>query len=663
MFTSVLVANRGEVAVRIIRTLRRLGVRSIAVYSDADVDAPHVERADMAIRLGPAPAAQSYLSIEKVLAAAREAGAQAIHPGYGFLAENPDFASACAEHGIVYIGPPVEALQRLGDKSSAKLLAQAAGVPVLPGLQGPGLTDNEILAFAEADSRRLPLMIKASAGGGGRGMRIVRDLAQLPEALGAARREAEAGFGDNSLLVERYVERARHIEVQLLADAHGTVLYLGERECTLQRRHQKVVEESPSPVVTEAGRRRLGEAAVALAVEAGYVGVGTAEFLMAGDDPDDIAFLEVNARLQVEHPVTEAVTGLDLVEQQLLAASGTPLAISQEDVVLTGHSVEVRVCAEDPAVGFLPASGTVYAYREPVRTGIRVDSGIRQGSTIGSDYDSLLAKIIATGHDRTEALDRLRGALDELRILGVTTNTGFLARLIALPAVRAGNMDTGLIERDEAARLPAREKADDAAVAAAALEMLALQGHGQHSGDPWESLVGFRLGGVVALDWEFVLDGFDSHVDVRTRGESDRAVVTVDDGPVRTLRATPTSDGRLLVAVDGEVLSWDHAAHRNRHFLAAGADTFVVSLVEPVLESTALASEGAIEAPMPGTVLDVRVGVGAVVSAGQVLVVIESMKMELSITAPAAATVAEVGVTRGDGVKQGQTLVVMEATA
>jgi acetyl-CoA/propionyl-CoA carboxylase, biotin carboxylase, biotin carboxyl carrier protein len=660
MFSSVLVANRGEIAVRVIRTLKRLGVRSVAVYSDADVGAPHVELADVAVRLGPAAAAQSYLSTERVLAAARETGAKAIHPGYGFLSENPGFARACAREGIIFIGPPASAIERLGDKVSAKLLAEAAGVPVLAGLQRPGLTNEEILAFAEGEADRLPLMIKAAAGGGGRGMRIVRDISQLPEALGSARREALAGFGDDTLLVERYVERARHIEVQLLADAHGTVLHLGERECTLQRRHQKVVEESPSPVVTEARRRRLGEAAVALAVEAGYVGAGTAEFLMAADDPDDIAFLEVNARLQVEHPVTEAVTGLDLVEQQLLVACGQPLAITQDDIALRGHSIEVRVCAEDPASGFLPASGTVHRYREPIAPGIRVDSGIRQGSTVGANYDSLLAKVIATGRDRAEALARLHAALGDLRILGVTTNSGFLARLLALPAVRVGDMDTGLIERDEADRLPSRGTAREAATAAAALEALSL--YERCGGDPWESLVGFRLDGGATLDWEFAVDGFDGHVDVKTRGEPGRALVSVDEESELSLVALRTTDGRVLVTVDGQGSTWDHASDGHHHFLAAGADAFSVSLVEHVLENAGASAEGALEAPMPGTVLDVRVGVGDAVTANDVLVVMESMKMELSLSAPADCTVAEVSVAAGDGVKQGQTLVVMEAT-
>ena len=375
MLGSVLIANRGEIAVRVITTLRRLGVHSIAVYSDADAGAPHVLLADEAMRLGPAPAAESYLSIDRVLEAARATGAEAIHPGYGFLSENPAFARACESAGIVFVGPPAEAMEALGDKVRAKAAAEEAGVPVLPGLQRPGLTDEEIMEFAGSDGQ-FPLMVKAAAGGGGRGMRIVEAPNALPEALKAARREALAGFGDDALLVERYVERARHVEVQLLVDAHGAALHLGERECSLQRRHQKIIEESPSPVVGTALRERLGDAAVRIARAAGYVGAGTAEFIMPADDPEQFAFLEVNARLQVEHPVTELVCGLDLVELQLRIAAGEPLALAQEDVSLTGHAIEARVCAEDPANGFLPATGTIVALREPAGEGVRVDSGV-----------------------------------------------------------------------------------------------------------------------------------------------------------------------------------------------------------------------------------------------------------------------------------------------
>jgi acetyl-CoA/propionyl-CoA carboxylase biotin carboxyl carrier protein len=657
MFDSVLVANRGEIAVRVIRTLGELGVRSIAVYSDADAEAPHVELADVAIRLGPAAAAESYLSIERVVDAAVKTGAQAIHPGYGFLSENPELARACERAGIVFVGPPPAATEALGDKAAAKDIAEAAGVPVLPGLRRAGLSDAEITEFAAGDPARLPLMVKAAAGGGGRGMRIVSELEGLPDALAAARREARAGFGDDTLLVERYVARARHVEVQLLADAHGNVVHLGERECSLQRRHQKVVEESPSPVVSAPLRTALGAAAVALAKAAGYVGAGTAEFLVSADDPSQWFFLEVNARLQVEHPVTEQVTGLDLVEQQLLIACGRELSFTQDDVVLRGHSIEVRVCAEDPAAGFLPATGTILAYHQPSGTGVRVDGGVRRGSEVTSHYDSLLAKVIATGTDRDEALERLGHALDELRLLGLPTNAGYLRRLLAVPAVAAGELDTGLIERGEAASLPADGERRDALVAAAAGESLALRAAA--GADPWDSLVGFRLEGPAPLRWELIPDGETEPIEVTIEGapSAGRAIV----GDVSTaIEAHALADGLVSVTENGRTRAWTNAAAGARRWLAAGPDAFGLTLSEPVVQDASATADGSLSAPMPGTVLEVRVGAGDTVQEGQVLIVMESMKMELTLTAPASATVQEVLVTPNDGVKQGQPLIELE---
>ncbi|MGI9097089.1 MAG: acetyl-CoA carboxylase biotin carboxylase subunit, partial [Solirubrobacteraceae bacterium] len=438
MFSSVLVANRGEIAVRVIATLRRLGIRAIAVCSEADADAPHVRLADTAITIGPAPAPQSYLRVDAIVQAALRSGAQAVHPGYGFLAERAEFARACADVGLTFVGPPPEAIELLGDKVAAKRLAAAAGVPVVPGIQRAGLRDEEILAWAAEDPERLPLMVKAAAGGGGRGMRIVRALDELPSALAAARREALAGFGDDALLAERYVERARHVEVQLLADAHGGAIALGERECSLQRRHQKLVEECPSPVVDEGMRTGMGEAAVALARAAGYAGAGTCEFLVPAGDPGAFWFLECNARLQVEHPVTELVYGLDLVEAQLRIAAGEPLWLAQDDVVGRGHAVEARVCAEAAERGFLPRGGRIVVYREPSGPGIRVDSGVQAGSEVGTHYDSLLAKVVAHAPTRRQALERLDGALAHLAILGPPTNTAFLRRLLADPEVGGG---------------------------------------------------------------------------------------------------------------------------------------------------------------------------------------------------------------------------------
>ncbi len=652
MFSSVLVANRGEIAVRVIRTLKALGIRSIAVYSDADAGAPHTLRADEAIRIGPAPAAESYLSIERVLEAAHCAGAEAIHPGYGFLSENPAFARACARARVVFIGPPPEAMERLGDKVSAKLLAQEAGVPVLDGLERRGLADQEIEDFAAYDGR-LPLMIKAAAGGGGRGMRIVRSLAELPDALAAARREATAGFGDDTLLVERYVERARHIEVQILADIHGNVVHLGERECSLQRRHQKVVEESPSPAVSAELRGRLGAAATGLAQRAGYVGAGTAEFLISADDPDEFFFLEVNARLQVEHPVTEAVTGVDLVEEQLRIAAGEPLDLWRHDSTLRGHAIEVRVCAEDPAAGFLPATGRVIGYREPSGDGVRVDSGIALGSEVGASYDSLLLKLIATGRDRETALERLSRALRELRILGVATNAGYLARLLAAPEVEAGDLDTGLLERGVAAVDPPAGETHEATIAAAAIEALDTEGP---DADPWDALKGWRVTGTRPVVWELERVGTKERVTVQILGKS----ASVGD-QTHELAASDAGDGLVRVTLDGRTRLWHHAVDGTDRWLSAGADSFAFRLTEPVVEGAAGAAQGALEAPMPGTVLSVRTAAGAAVEEGEVLVVMESMKMELALIAPTAATVGEVHVSEGEGVRQGQSLVELEA--
>ncbi|MDP9435294.1 MAG: ATP-grasp domain-containing protein, partial [Actinomycetota bacterium] len=446
MFDTVLIANRGEIAVRVARTLRRLGVRSVAVFSDADAQSRHVREADVAVRLGPAPARESYLAVERLLDAAARTGAQAVHPGYGFLAENTTFARACADAGLVFVGPPAHAVEVMGDKIRAKQTVSAAGVPVVPGRSEPGLTDADLVAAAAEVG--YPVLVKPSAGGGGKGMRLVSDAADLPAALVSARREAAASFGDDTLFLERFVLRPRHVEVQVLADTHGTVVHLGERECSLQRRHQKVVEEAPSPLLTPSDRARYGAIAVEAARAVGYTGAGTVEFIVSADAPDAPYFMEMNTRLQVEHPVTELVTGLDLVEQQLRVAAGEPLAFGQDDVRLTGHAVEARVYAEDPARGFLPTGGTTLLLREPSGDGVRVDSALREGAPVGTTYDPMLAKVVAWGPDRAAALARLDRALADTVVLGVGTNTGFLRALLAQDDVRAGRLDTGLVERE-----------------------------------------------------------------------------------------------------------------------------------------------------------------------------------------------------------------------
>ncbi|HEX4106764.1 MAG TPA: biotin carboxylase N-terminal domain-containing protein [Solirubrobacteraceae bacterium] len=664
VFETVLVANRGEIAVRVIRTLRRLGIRSVAVYSDADAGAPHVELADEAVRLGPAPAAESYLSIDRVLAAARASGAQAIHPGYGFLSENSAFAAACAKAGVAFVGPSPEAMDMLGNKVSAKILAEEAGVPTLPGLQRPGLTDEEIIDFASEDASRLPLMIKAAAGGGGRGMRVVRSLQELADALASARREAKAGFADDTMLVERLVDDARHIEVQVLADTHGTVLHLGERECSLQRRHQKVIEESPSPAVSAEARERMGEAAVALARRAGYVGAGTVEFLLPADSPEEFFFLEVNARLQVEHPVTELVTGLDLVELQLRIAAGEPLALTQEDVTLSGHAIEARLCAEDPANNFVPAIGEIVGYREARGVGVRIDSGVEAGGTVTTYYDSLLCKVIASGPDREAAVERLERALQDTRVLGLPTNAGYLARLLADEDVRAGRLDTGLIERGTVPALPAEDEREQAVLVAAVIESLALAEHGAQTGDPWDTLLGFTVTADPEVEWEIEPIGGGEPTTVTIVGDAQDGTIRVGERALH-LRASSLGPDRVQVELDGRTRVWDHAALREHsgRWLASGADAFALRPVEQVIQGAQGAAGGALEAPMPGTVIAVNVAVGDEVEEGQVLVVVESMKMELTLVAPAAATVLDVHVAAGDGVSQGQSLVDLEVAS
>ncbi|MGA8520526.1 MAG: biotin carboxylase N-terminal domain-containing protein, partial [Pseudonocardiaceae bacterium] len=443
MFESVLVANRGEIAVRVIRTLRAMGLRSVAVYSDADAGARHVRDADVAVRVGPAPAAASYLSIDAILAAAARTGAQAVHPGYGFLSENAVFARACACAGLIFVGPPAAAIEAMGDKIRAKATVAAAGVPVIPGSDGSA-GDDDALA-ATADALGYPVLIKPSAGGGGKGMRVVHRAQDLPEAITGARREARGAFGDATLLVERFIATARHIEIQVLADAYGAAVHLGERECSLQRRHQKIIEEAPSVLLDAATRARMGQRAVTVAQAVGYTGAGTVEFIVPADTPDQFFFLEMNTRLQVEHPVTELVTSLDLVQWQLRVAAGEPLRLRQNNIRIDGHAVEARIYAEDPALGFLPTGGQVLQLREPAGPGVRVDSGLALGDAVGSDYDPLLAKVIAHGPDRDTALRRLDAALAQTSILGLGTNVAFLRALLADADVQAGKLDTGLV--------------------------------------------------------------------------------------------------------------------------------------------------------------------------------------------------------------------------
>lgn len=639
MFDTVLVANRGEIAVRVIRTLREQGVRSVAVFSDADADARHVREADTAVRIGPPPAAESYLNVPALLEAARRTGAQAVHPGYGFLAENAEFAQACADAGLVFIGPPAAAIALMGDKIRAKETVAAYGVPVVPGSSGSGLTDAQL----EEAAREIgtPVLLKPSAGGGGKGMRLVRDAAVLGEEIAAARREARASFGDDTLLVERWIDRPRHIEIQVLADAHGNVIHLGERECSLQRRHQKIIEEAPSVLLDEETRAAMGEAAVQAARSCGYVGAGTVEFIVPGTDPSSYYFMEMNTRLQVEHPVTELITGLDLVEWQLRVAAGERLPYAQQDITLTGWAIEARVCAEDPSRGFLPSGGTVLALREPQGGGVRTDSGLSEGVPVGSLYDPMLSKVIAYGPDRATAIRKLRAALADTVILGVPTNAGFLRRLLAHPDVVAGSLDTGLVEREAEGLVPDGVP-DEVYAAGAAVRREALEPRPDAGGwtDPFSVPSGWRTGGVRApLVFPLRVLGRDPVTQIPPAS------------------ATVTTD-RVTVELDGAVAHF----HRSGDWLGRDGDTWHVQDHDPVEASLSGAGRGGADtlaAPMPGTVTVVKVAVGDEVEAGQSLLVVEAMKMEHVIAAPHAGTVTELDVTAGATVAMDQILAVV----
>ena len=658
VFDTVMVANRGEIAVRIIGTLRRLGVRSVAVYSDADAEARHVREADVAIRLGPAAARESYLSIERVLAAATQAGAQAVHPGYGFLAENAGFARACAADGLVFVGPPASAVEAMGDKIRAKQAVLAAGVPVVPGRTDLAMTDDDLVAAAAEVG--YPVLVKPSAGGGGKGMRLVERAADLPAALVSARREAAASFGDDTLFLERYVLTPRHIEVQVLADTYGSCLHLGERECSLQRRHQKVVEEAPSPLLTAAQRERYGALAVATAQSVGYVGAGTVEFIVAGGRADEPYFMEMNTRLQVEHPVTELVvrvagTRLDLVEQQLRVAAGEPLAFGQADVRLAGHAVEARVYAEDPARDFLPTGGRAVLLREPTGEGVRVDSSLLQGGLVGTTYDPMLSKVIAWGPDRAAALARLDRALAATVVLGVGTNLGFLRALLAHPDVQAGRLDTGLIERslDD---LVAGETPDVAVMAAALLRLLDLP----VAGDPWTALTGWRVGGRAPVRWDVLGPGGERQV-VSVSGPAGDARVRVADRE-HAAAAVAVEDG-LLITLDGATRTALTAVDGATTWVAVDGATWTVVEAPPArVRAQEADTDAQVRSPMPGAVVAVHVATGDTVEAGSPLLAVEAMKMEHLLKAPLGGTV-EVLVRLGDQVVVDQPVATVHAAA
>ncbi|SHN46724.1 acetyl/propionyl/methylcrotonyl-CoA carboxylase subunit alpha [Cryptosporangium aurantiacum] len=653
LFSTVLVANRGEIAVRVIRTLRRLGIRSVAVYSDADADAPHVTAADVAVRIGPPPAAESYLSIDAILDAARATGAEAIHPGYGFLSENTDFAAACETAGVVFIGPPSSAIDAMGDKIRAKQTVAKAGVPVVPGSDAAGLSDDELVA-AVAETG-FPVLLKPSAGGGGKGMREVHAADDVRAAIASARREARSSFGDDTLLVERLITTPRHIEIQVLADAHGNVVHLGERECSLQRRHQKIIEEAPSPLLREAQREAMGAAACEAARACGYVGAGTVEFIVAGDRPDDWFFMEMNTRLQVEHPVTEEVYGVDLVEAQLRVAAGERAPWPAE-LTPNGHAVEARIYAEDPAAGFLPTGGRILALREP--SGVRVDSGIAEGGYVGSDYDPMLAKVIAYGTDRAEALRRLDAALADTVLLGLGTNIGFLRALLADPDVRAGDLDTGLVGR-RLESLTTQDLPADVVGVATGIALLELEPSGSLV-DPFDIPGGWRLGGPAWTTRRLAV-GHDT-VEVRYRGRASDAEISIDGGePIRistrhggvhtqggvtrTYAIARDPSGVVWIGRDGR--SW--AIHPHEALDAVG--------------DAATGSGGPVLSPMPGAVTVLAVSEGEHVTTGQTLAVVEAMKMEHVLSAPVDGTVSGLRARVGANVAKDAVLMSIETGA
>jgi geranyl-CoA carboxylase alpha subunit len=638
-FDSVLVANRGEIAVRVLRTARALGYRTVAVYSDADAGAPHVAAADVAVRIGPPPPAESYLLIEAILDAARRAGAGAVHPGYGFLAENAGFAEACLEAGLLFVGPGPEAIALMGDKAAAKRRMAAAGVPVLAGYHGADQSDRRLCT--EASRIGFPLMVKAAAGGGGKGMRLVGSSDGLPDALAAARREASGAFGSDVLILERAVSRPRHVEVQVLADEYGRVVALGERDCSVQRRHQKVIEETPCPVLTAEQRAALAEAAITVAADIGYVGAGTVEFIL---DPDGaFAFLEMNTRLQVEHPVTELVTGVDLVAWQMRIAQGEPLTLEPTP---TGHAIEARLYAEDPAAGFLPATGVLHGWRPPTGDGVRVDSGVAEGGAVTPHYDPMLAKIIAHGADREQARRRLVAALRRTVALGVATNRGFLLDVLHQPEFVVGTATTALLA--EAELPPARPTGWHLAVAAAVLHRAAERMAGQRS----PGLAGWT--NAEALHSRMCLTGGDRATEVELRRHRDGLTVNVED---RGYRFEPgdrlVCDG-VGVDCDARLVGAGRVLLRFAELDLDVSDT----LLDPPVTADAVGS-GVLTSVMHGSVAAVFAQVGASVRVGDRLLVLEAMKMEQPLLADVDGRLTEI-VTAGTQVAAGELLARIE---
>jgi 3-methylcrotonyl-CoA carboxylase alpha subunit len=664
VFERILIANRGEIACRVARTARRMGIRTVAVYAGPDANGLHVKVADEARRI------ESYLDIAAVIAAARDSGAQAIHPGYGFLAENEDFAAACREAGIVFVGPSAEAIAAMGDKAAAKRLMEKAGVPLVPGYHG----EAQDAALLEKEAARIgfPVLIKPSAGGGGKGMRVASAKAQFAAALEGARREAKSAFGDDRVLIERYLQRPRHIEVQVFGDGRGNVVHLFERDCSVQRRHQKVLEEAPAPGLDPKNREAMGKAAVAAAKAIGYSGAGTVEFITetdrerAGALGGRFYFMEMNTRLQVEHPVTEMITGLDLVELQLRVAAGEALPFSQKDLKFEGHAIEARIYAEDPSREFLPATGKLVHLAFPdERRDVRVDAGVETGGEITPWYDPMIAKLIVHGADRAAALARLAQALREVEVAGVTTNVAFLQRVVASRAFREGELDTGLIERNREELLSGKDsvEADLLAVAAyaeLAEEERAARERAQRSGDPhspWHSVDGWRLNEESHHDFVFIEGGQAHAVRVIFRGQA--LLLRAGDAEF-ALSGETLEDGRLLMRLDGRVFAARTVREGSDWHVFSGGEYRRLVLKEPLQGIDEDASSASLAAPMPGRIVQVMTQAGASVKRGEALLILEAMKMEHTITAPADGVVKEVHYAAGEQVLEGALLIALE---
>ncbi|MDP2794856.1 MAG: acetyl/propionyl/methylcrotonyl-CoA carboxylase subunit alpha [Sulfurisoma sp.] len=672
MFDKILIANRGEIACRVIKTCRRLGLRSVAVYSEADAGARHVRLADEAVCIGPAPARESYLSIPRIVAAAKQTGAQAVHPGYGFLSENEEFAQACAASGLVFLGPPVAAIRAMGSKSEAKKLMEKAGVPLTPGYHG----DNQDPAFLKEQADRIgyPVLIKAAAGGGGKGMRAVTKSEEFPDALASCMREAAASFGDDHVLIEKYLQRPRHIEFQVFGDSHGNVVHLFERDCSVQRRHQKVLEEAPAPGMTHERRAAMGRAAVEAAKAVGYVGAGTVEFIV---DQDGIFyFMEMNTRLQVEHPVTEMITGLDLVEWQLKVGAGETLPLAQEQIAIRGHALEARIYAEDPDKGFLPSTGRLLHLAPPAESlHVRVDSGVEQNDEITPHYDPMIAKLIVWDESREAALKRMLQALAQYRVVGVANNVGFLSRLVACPAFAAADLDTGLIEREQGFLFPQAGEPPsiprEAWLACALAELLREERAAQAAAhidedphSPWHLRDGWRVNSAARRTLLFRAGEFEKSVTVAYAGRQ-MLLDLMDEGGQPTAVAGHLGEGaaynELRIDLGGTQLSATVVAAGERRHVFLHGRCHVLVAVDPLYH----AGEGGgldagLTAPMPGKVVALLAEPGVKVEKGAPLMILEAMKMEHTIAAPAAGAVKRFRCLVGDQVADGAELVEFE---